>query len=198
MRHPVAALALLGLVVACGDDDGPTEPVGAPLTVDEALALVGIAVGNSLELAEDPEQVTGDGTSAVVQYTIPCSMGGTVAVSGEASVTGDDPLSGAFGVSMALTLVHSDCVERDDERGIVFTLNGAPSVVTDIELSITSELGFDFNAALDGTVRWAVGEDRSGSCLIDLNITSDITAGTMTVAGQACGLQISETEALGL
>ena len=77
---------------------------------------------------------------------------------------------------------------------MVFTINGAPSVVMDLEVSLTSELDLDVSGAIQGTVRWALGENRSGSCLIDLNLTSDITAETLTIAGRACGHQISVTD----
>ena len=195
MRILAAALALLGLVVACGDDDSPTEPVGAPLIADEAFALVGAAVLADVEFLTDPEELGVDGTAAFGPLTIPCSMGGTVAVSGELSVT-EDPLIGALRISTSATFVHTDCVEEDEESGIVFTVNGAPNVVMDVEVVDQSELDLDLSGALQGTVRWALGAARSGSCLIDLNITSDITAQTVTIAGRACGHQISQTDDL--
>ena len=196
-RHLAATLALLGLVVACGDGDNPTGPTdaGAPLTADEAFALVSVAVleGEGQDVLEGvPEDAEVDGTFAFGPLAIPCSMGGTVALSGEFGVTGNDPSSGAFGLSTSATFVHSDCVERNRESGIVFTVNGAPSVVMDLEVSLTSELDLDASGAIQGTLRWALGEDRSGSCLIDLNITSDSTGETLTFAGRACGHQISE------
>ena len=192
MRFILGGLALA--LVACGDD-GPTEPTGDPLTADEALALVEVAVGEGLGLALDVDEVVGTGTSSTVQFTAPCSMGGTLAVNGEANLTGGDPQSESLAVSLSLTSVHSDCVERHDGTGLVFTLNGAPNLVTSLELSV-SELEFEFSGALDGTVRWAVGEGRSGSCLIDLDIAAVIFEGTSTLTGQACGNQISETNTL--
>ena len=193
MRFILAGLALA--LVACGDDNGPTEPAGDPLTADEAVALVEVALGQSLGMVQDFEEMVGSGTSSSVQLTSPCSMGGTVAVNGEASLTPGDPQSGGLAVSLSVTSVHTDCVERHAETGLVFTLNGAPNLVANIELS-ASELMFELRGALDGTVRWAVDEGRSGSCLIDLDLAAAIFEGTSSLTGQACGAQISETEAL--
>ena len=106
-------------------------------------------MGESLGFAVSEDAVTGDGTSSSVQLTVPCSMGGTVAVNGEANITGGDPESESLAVSLSLTSVHSDCVERHDETGLVFTLNGAPNLVTSLVLS-ASELLFELSGTFEG------------------------------------------------
>ena len=195
MHQLRAGLVLsVGLVVAsCGGSS--TEPEDT-LTGAEALALLEVAMRQGLELTNelDLEMMTalpGGG----MQLTVPCTMGGTVAVTAQLSPVGD-PGGESVGVGAAVTLVHSDCAERHETSGITFTLDGAPDVEMTIELSISSEFLFGISGTVDGTVRWATGDGRSGTCALDVDLgTVNDASGipTFTLTGRACGSEIMES-----
>ena len=66
-----------------------------------------------------------------------------------------------------------------------------------LALSIMGDLGFALSGEVDGTVRWATDDGRSGSCRIDLDIEAEIgpSGFTSTLTGQACGAQFTESDA---
>ena len=196
-RIPAGAiLSIVLAAVSCGGE-GSTEPDDDTLTGEEALALVEIAMGQGLVLAGNvtsgSETVTPEGV--VLQFTAPCAMGGTVAVDAQASFIGE-PGDESAGVGLSVTLVHSGCTERHEGTGIAFTLDGAPELEVSIELSFSAEFMVAISGTVDGTVRWATEDGRSGSCTMDVGIeTVDDPDAllSLTVAGQACGVQIMES-----
>lgn len=195
MRQLRVGLVLsVGLVVAsCGGSS--TEPEDT-LTGAEALALLEVAMRQGFELTDDldPEMMTAL-PGGRMQTTVPCTMGGTVAVTAQLSPVGD-PGSDTVGVGAGVTLVHSDCAERHETSGITFTLDGAPDVEMTIELSISTEFLFEISGTVDGTVRWATGDGRSGTCALDVDLdTVNDASGlpTITLTGRACGSEIMES-----
>ena len=199
-RIPAGAILSIVLAAASCGGEGSTEPDDDTLTGEEALALVEIAMGQGLVLAGNvtsgSEIVTPEGV--MLQFTAPCAMGGTVAVDAQASFIGDPGDEGAesAGVGLSVTLVHSGCTERHEGTGIAFTLDGAPELEVSIELSFSAEFMVAISGTVDGTVRWATEDGRSGSCTMDVGIeTVDDPDAllSLTVAGQACGVQIMES-----
>ena len=97
-------------VASCGGSS--TEPEDW-LTGAEALALLEVAMSQGLELTDglEPgsEALTSDGV--VLQFTVPCTMGGTVGVTARLGPAGEPDVDGA-GVAVSSTLVHSGCIER--------------------------------------------------------------------------------------
>ena len=195
----IPAGAILGIALAsasCGGESS-TEPDDDTLTGEEALALLEVAIGQGLVLADDvtsgSEIMTPDGV--VLQFMAPCAMGGTVAVDAQASFIGE-PDDESAGMELSVTLVHSGCTERHEGTGIAFTLDGAPELEVSIELSFSAELMVAISGTVDGTVRWATEDGRSGSCTMDVGIESvddpDALL-SLTVAGQACGVQIMQS-----
>ncbi len=204
MRRIRAGLILsVGVAVtSCGGSS--TEPEDS-LTGAEALALLEVAMNPGLQLTDElqpgSETLTPDG--AVLQFTIPCTMGGTVGMTVRFSPAGEPDVDGG-GVAVSSTLVHSGCIERHETSGITFTLDGAPELEMSIELSISTEFIFQLSGTVDGTVRWATDDGRNGSCAIDVALEpgDDPSALlSLTLTGQACGAQIMEsfttTELLG-
>lgn len=194
MHQRRAGLVLgVGLVVAsCGGSS--TEPEDT-LTAAEALALLEVAMGQGLELAGDMDPAMTTLPGGRTQVTVPCAMGGTAAVSAQFSPVGDMD-SDNVGVAVAVTLVHSGCIERHEMSGITFTLDGAPEVEMTVELSISPEFLFDISGTVDGTVRWATGDGRSGTCALDVDLdTVNDASGfpTITLAGRACGFDVMES-----
>ena len=167
------------------------------LTQEEVLALVEVSMSQGLEVTEKGiESKTLTDESFTVQLTTRCPMGGTVAVNGRSEFMGD-PDSEDVAVSLSMTLVHSDCVIRHEGTGIAFTLDGAPDLEMGVELSITDDFGLEMSGTVDGTVRWATDDGRSGSCRMDLDIEAGISPSgfTSTLAGSACGIQVTESDA---
>ena len=76
-----------------------------------------------------------------------------------------------------MTMIHSDCVVTPEDTGLALTLNGAPNLAISLALSIMGDLGFALSGEVDGTVRWATDDGRSGSCRIDLDIEAEIVRG---------------------
>lgn len=197
MRFVLRGLGLSSALAlgSCGGD-GPTE-AEASLTREEALALVEVSTAQGFEFTQYAilESETTNSQSSTVQLTAPCPMGGTVAVNGQANFM-EDPESERFAASFSMTLAHSGCVARHEATGIVFTLDGAPDLVMGVELSITGALMLEFGGSVDGTLRWATDDDRSGSCRIDLDIGTTMGDSGLeaTLNGEACGTQIMESE----
>ncbi len=198
-RIPAGAILSIALASASCGGESSTEPDDDTLTGEEALALLEVAIGQGLVLADDvsgSEIMTPDGV--VLQFMAPCAMGGTVAVDAQASFIGDPGAESAesAGMELSVTLVHSGCTERHEGTGIVFTLDGAPELKVSIELSFSAEFMLAISGAVDGTVRWATEDGRSGSCTMDVGIeTVDDPDAllSLTVAGQACGVQIMQS-----
>ena len=200
MRRIPAGL-LMGVALAtasCGEST--TEPGGDALSADEALALIEVAMGQGFTLAGDvtsgSEVVTPEGVT--LQFMAPCTIGGTVAVDAEAGFVGgpgEQNPEGA-GVRLEATLVHSDCTETHAGTGFVFTLDGAPDLDITIELLYSENFAPTISGSLDGTVRWATEDGRSGSCSVDIRIEPlddpDAFLG-LSVSGQACTAQIMES-----
>ena len=196
-RIPAGAILSIALAAASCGGESSTEPDDDTLTGEEALALLEVAIGQGLVLADDvtsgSEIMTPDGV--VLQFMAPCAMGGTVAVDAQASFIGE-PDDESAGMELSVTLVHSGCTERHEGTGIAFTLDGAPELEVSIELSFSAEFMVAISGAVDGTVRWATEDGRSGSCTMDVGIESvddpDALL-SLTVAGQACGVQIMQS-----
>ena len=196
-RIPAGAILGIALAAASCGGESSTEPDDDTLTGEEALALLEVAIGQGLVLADDvtsgSEIMTPDGV--VLQFMAPCAMGGTVAVDAQASFIGE-PDDESAGMELSVTLVHSGCTERHEGTGIAFTLDGAPELKMSIELSYSAEFMVAISGAVDGTVRWATEDGRSGSCTMDVGIESvddpDALL-SLTVAGQACGVQIMQS-----
>ena len=198
-RIPAGAILSIVLAAASCGGESSTAPDDDTLTGEEALALLEVAIGQGLVLADDvsgSEIMTPEGV--VLQFTAPCAMGGTVAVDARASFIGEpgDENAESAGMGLSVTLVHSGCTERHEGTGIAFTLDGAPELEVSIELSYSAEFMVAISGTVDGTVRWATEDGRSGSCTMDVGIESVDDPDALlnlTVAGQACGVQIMQS-----
>ena len=203
-RFVPTQFGLLLALVACGGDDSPTEPLDA-LTRAESTALVGIVVyqttsafealdtggpGSAMVPASGPARQAG---AVPIAGTVPRALGGTVAVGGTVSQMGDGG-DGNVTLSAALTLAHAACVARDEDTGIVFTVNGDPELAVGFELAFT-ETAITYSGSIKGSVRWATDDDRSGRCSIDVDVSVAIGADAVNanITGEACGNGVDET-----
>ena len=96
---------------------------------------------------------------------------------------GDPDSDEDVSVSLSMTMIHSDCVVTPEDTGLALTLNGAPNLAISLALSIMGDLGFALSGEVDGTVRWATDDGRSGSCRIDLDIEAEIGPSGFTHPG---------------
>jgi hypothetical protein len=200
----VRSMALFGVlsVAACGDDD-PTS-TGDQLSEAEAAALSGLILESAFATTASGVAFTpalSDGPQAApfsyateVSATVPCSLGGSVSITGNANVSGDDQ-TGEFLANFNLSQSYSDCAEVADD--IRFTLGGALNVTaeTDFTIAGNTDSSFTINTVLSGSVNWRTDDDRSGTCVISLTseATADGQSVTSTTTGQACGVSVNET-----
>ena len=192
MHHLRAGLILGAGLAAASCGGSSTEPEDT-LTGAEALALVEVAMGQALQLSDDAlGGDDGTGMPGPMQLTLPCTMGGTVGLNAQVRPVAGDP----DGIGMSVTLAHSGCVERHQMTGITFTMDGAPDLDIDIELSISPQFAFEISGTVDGAVRWSTGDGRRGTCSIEVALEpgNDPNALlSLDVTGQACGTQIMES-----
>lgn len=194
-------LAMLVAVAACGDST--TEVVG-DLSQAEAEALAEV-VGSTMfssATSNPPDAQAGAPSrtpvsgSESISGTLPCELGGTVTVSGDLEFSGDTETQ--VDASYSITQVHDGCVAASQD-GIVFTLDGAPSVSAGLNMSI-SQSSLSMDGGYQGAVDWAT-DDSEGTCTVD--ITLDIEANGLdetvsaSMAGTVCGISISKTLDIG-
>ena len=195
MRQLRAGLILSTVLAAASCGENTTGPEDT-LTAGEALALIEVAMGQALQVSDD---VLGGDDGAMLpgpmQLTLPCTMGGTVGLNAQVRPVGD-PSGETGGIGTLVTLTHSGCVESHETTGITFTLDGAPDLDVDIELSVSPQFVFQVSGTIEGSVRWATDDGRSGTCAIDVELEpgDDPNAFlSLDVTGQACGAQIMES-----
>jgi hypothetical protein len=142
--------------------------------------------------ATDGPQAAPFSYSASVDTSLPCSGGGTVAISGSASINGDDETN-EYLVTYDVTEAHQNCVETG-ENDQTFTLNSALSLGFVLETMVDGEVtSLDWDGSLTGTVDWAT-DDRSGSCSVSLTYAASFSGQSITAtsSGTVCGTSVSE------
>jgi hypothetical protein len=187
-------------VAACGSDNG-TEPTGDPLTQAEAEALAGILMSQSYQGADPGALPVADGPQLVpvsiettVDVTVPCALGGGIAVHGTLTIVGDSDVEGGT-IDYVVTQTHADCVAQDMENQLIFTLNGNPDMTTDLHLTSDPLGALTLDGGISGTLAWVTG-DKSGSCGIEITFEGSADPGTgaasSLVSGMVCGVSISQ------
>lgn len=192
-------LALLVALAACGDDDDPTGVTGDALNGDEVAALAEVVAGtmfSTFEQTPEPPQAPGPALatgSFSLNTSLPCELGGVVAVSGTLLFDIDDE-TGDGTLDYTVTQDHQDCV-AEAEDGMRFTLNGAPNVSADFVATLEGT-GLTFAGGYVGAVSWVTGA-RSGTCSmdVDFSLTGDVEAetGTASISGTVCGVNFTHT-----
>ena len=156
-------LALSGLVLAvvlAGCED-PVDPPDT-LTEAEALALFkAIAVG--LELLPDDDVDPGS-----VDTMVACPHGGRSKVVGTASArqAGDT-------LKLALNAVVTPAGCKVSGDGLAFTVDGDPSMSTEMSFDIIAFETVVLGGGIEGKVKWQL-EDRSGECAMNLPLDATV------------------------
>lgn len=202
----VRFFGLLGVLAlaACGDDD-PTTP--NPLTEEEAADLAAVVLANVVTTVSDvePEPAMAPEGPALVPYSyttsfessVPCALGGQVALTGAIDVSGDDE-TGQTTLEYSVTHVHASCVVESD-AGRVFTLSGNPGITMQVTADQDDvQSATDVDGGVNGSIDWALGT-RSGTCTVALDFGG--TAGDQSIAfgmaGAICGTTVEQNVVVG-
>jgi hypothetical protein len=194
-----AALSL----AACSDFTSS----GDPLTEVEASDLAGILVSEGFaglggfspapaQLAPAQGQAPADNITINFDESGPCEGGGSVAFAGNLSVDYSEATQdGTFSFEYRLT--PAACVVTA-ENGKVFTLTGDPNIEANGDLE-WSQTGLSGSLNYDGKFDWSADDGRSGSCGVDLSAEYELamvgegSAGSVSVNGQVCGVNINRS-----
>ena len=199
MHVRFAAIALMVAAAAC--DDSPTNVGDLSQAEAEALAeVVGAQVINGA-LGASQQGTAAAGPAAVtvnyeesVSFTGACELGGTVSMDADLQGQMDDE-TGEGTLSFTLIQIHDGCV-GESEDGTVFTLYGAPSVTAQLDMEVGGEM-FAIDGSYDGAVDWTTGDDREGTCTIDVMFSMDMNgatqSGAVSMQGSVCGIDFSKS-----
>lgn len=203
----VALAGALALAAACGD--GTSGPAETGLTQQEAEELAAALAGQTAEFAEDGGTGVAPSVSAEISVspgagvaaatfgplafhrTRTCPEGGEVAVEG--TVEGEtDPDAGTSTAHLEAEVVHDAC--GFVIRGTTFVVSGQPGLDLVADLA-ADEAGLEGpqTATESGTIGWEADDGRSGTCDVDLGWTLEPDAGTLTIAGTFCGVEVEST-----
>lgn len=201
-RHSaLLGLAMLtpALLAGCDTTTGP----GASLTADEAEAVavaiddvsaaaIDVEGGSALRLSLSPSGPSLDVFTRTDDFAVSrdCALGGTVAVSGDRTVTIDTD-AGTISAQLSATSSHDGCGIRT-RQGKEIDIDGDVTLVADRELSRAGARGTHTHT---GTLTYVTADGKEGTCEIDL--TTELTAGdgaaTRTVVGTVCGRVVDAT-----
>lgn len=173
--------AAFSAVVTLGCEDSTTGP-SDQLTVAETEALF-------------------HGISEVVQDTAPdfvsvSTAGGVIAcpLGGQATMGVEPPTETAGPLRLVTTFDPDGC--GLSSRGYDFTLDGNPSVRTDLTITIDeSTFAFSVTGSVTGGVDWDL-DDRSGTCMMDLVLSAGLDGSgpdgvpTGAVSGTMCDMEV--------
>lgn len=203
MLQRIASVLLacsLTVVVACGSDLPTGSNSGDPLAqaeVQELLAeffdifedidtgIPGLRITDprlSFSSAGVPIDETFGGTDS-------CDLGGSTSVSG--TVTGDvDTVTSVGEAVLEATVDFTDCVVAGETT--TFTIQGDPEIGVRAEFDFTED-GLGIGIDVQGGFAFVTGDDRSGTCALDLNVTIGVSGLTFTesVSGSVCGVNAS-------
>ena len=195
----------------CGGD-GPTEPEDE-LSAAEWEALVEILVSGMAVYGDGgPAFGSARGASGArpagparqggtetfpVDETIPWPGGGSIRVTGEATVSYDDVAeTGSY--AHELVQVHQGCRAPAGQGLGTFVLDGDPSIVSEVSLGFDAGTLTTFSGTEEGRVRWGLG-DRGGRCALDVAYGvagTPSSASEFVVSGTACARPIERSFAI--
>ena len=158
----ISVLPLL-LAVACTNNATKEESV-------QIFAAASTALSSAQSTAVQRAQGVVAPTDLVLDYSGPCSLGGSVALTG--SYTGEGDERGVFDLDASFDSCHE----------FTGTLDG------DLQWSSVADSN-GFVATLKGGLSWE-GNDSSASC--DLDMTMTVGTGLISYGGHLCGYDVHE------
>jgi len=208
MQRNKVGILTLAAAIALGACSDSTEPEMDPITEAEAAELASFLMGQSFgatgmpvtfqEIARmDPgarpplarARIDFDQT---VTETGACPLGGSVEVTGAVDGFSDDE-TGEFQIDATQTQVYSACAAQGESGDFSFTLNSAPSVVSDFYLAMDPQGDMMALGFVEGALDWTSG-DRSGRCDIDFEFDIE-TEGqnlSMSASGVVCNVTLEQ------
>ena len=205
-RNKVGILTFAAVVAlgACGDT---TEPEMEPLTEAEANQIASFLIGQSIGSTGMPASFQEmarmePGTLPVARARVDfnesrtqmtdCALGGTLEVTSTVQGFLDDE-SGEFEIDAMQTQVYEGCTGQADSEDFTFTLDSAPSVVSDFFIAMDAQGALDAFGFLEGSIDWESG-DRSGRCDIDFQFDLSTEGQTLTLSasGVVCGITLEQ------
>jgi hypothetical protein len=165
-----AALVPLLALAACSD--GPTKEESARIWAATNTAL---SSAQSRAVADASANSPAAPGALALDFTGPCTLGGTVSISGswDGSATGN-----TWQAAFDLSATFDNCQEAQG------TLDG--------DMHWTSSAGgAGFSASLTGDLAWSDSGGNSASCAIDVQMNVSLAGYTST--GSVCGYDASAT-----
>lgn len=207
---PLAVAAAILAVLGSGCGSGSSSHADNTLSAAQAQAFSGqvvnaltTALGNSLNgislatsarpslpkvLEEAQPRISSGCTSTSsgqscnfpLSSTGPCSGGGTISVSGDASGMLDNSGTGSFTAQIMVT--PTSCVVAGT------TFNGDPNIMIGGQISVASNtVAFPVTFMETGGISF--GPNPSGSCQV--NVTYSINSSSCTASGTVCGQSVN-------
>ena len=155
----------------------------------EQAYLIGSGVPLGLGAAGSPP-VARQTTEFQDETTVPCELSGSVTVATTAFLE-EDGEGGTLSIVGVQT--HSGCTFQVEEY--TFTLDGAPSVTTDWDLSADGVGNVGYDGSMTGAVE-VTADDGSGLCTFDVSWGGSNSAQGLfafELSGAVCGRQVSRS-----
>lgn len=198
---PLAAVVVLG---ACGDS---TEPETDPLTEAEAQEIAAFLMMQSfgattmpvslqeiasMEAGSPPVALARVDFDETVTETVECPLGGSLQVTAVVDGFVDDE-TGEFEVDASQTQVYQSCTAQSQADDFTFTIDSAPSVVSDFYFAMNAAEEMTALGFVEGALDWSSG-DRSGRCNIDFQfeLATDGVNSTLSASGTVCNVTLEQ------
>jgi hypothetical protein len=203
IRKPLllSAAGLLVAIAACDQSTGPAGQISVAeanqLASDmDAVATLGsadVGFGSSFSINASGGAAAASSSSTFTnQFSVTrqCPQGGSVAIAGTATGSGD-AATHSFSLEVVATRTDANCAFRT--RNGTLTVNGNPNLAYDGKLNIV-------NGALSGlqtqthkgSFTWA-RTGGSGTCDVDIASSFDPATHTVTITGTFCGRAVNVT-----
>ena len=185
----IAALALAVAAGGCEEAFGPSGQLAPDEVVELSDALIQEGLTETADTSTAGTLTDGVALDVITSSTEftwvhSCPLGGEVTMTGTRSRTRDsETRTGTLDVSATRTFV--DCA-RPLVDSTVITLNGEVTLTAHREWQAGSWHGAQ-ELTLSGSVSWVTDDDRSGTCVIDVEASFDPATHTRTVTGTVCG-----------
>lgn len=188
---------LAALVAGCSDSTGTTSITDARAqAMASALFAMTRNAGTAASQAPQASSANGPLPAAVqshVQLDVPCALGGTVGFDANVTASAD---STSLSVSYGVVETPQACMARDEDSGMTFVFDGAPSLTADYVLYSNLQDSLTLNGTFGGAVDWAT-DGASGTCSVDMAFEGLWSAadsiGTASLQGSVCNVQVNTT-----
>lgn len=195
VRNVLFTVLAVGTLTACQDVVGSSSG----LTADEVTELADAMIASSFDVTGQVAEADASETAETLALSVDpitshteftmtrsCLLGGQVVLEGTRDREWDRATHSGFS-DLALTKTHQDCSRPLRGADVSVTLNGAEYVAVDAhhEWANGRRSGLQ-TLSLEGAVDWVTSDERSGTCVVDLDVTFDPETHTRTVKGQVC------------